>query len=86
VRDEQLAVLQRQHDVQVAQVAECTAKNTRLIKLSAELVDRWRDKSVSDVMRQRDVVLGLGDVQMFNLVQDYRDKAEAERFSPTTNR
>lgn len=86
LRDEQLAVLQRQHDGQVALVGECTAKNTRLVSLSAELLDRWRNKSVSDVVKQRDVVLGLGDVQMFNLVQEYRDKAAAERFSPPSNR
>lgn len=85
-RAEQLALLQRKHDDQVTLVGECTAKNTRLVKLSAELVDRWRTKSVSDVIKQRDVVLGLTDVQTFNLVQDYRDKAEAERFSPSTNR
>lgn len=86
LRDEQLTALQRQHDSQVALVGECTDKNTRLVKLSAELVDRWRSKSVTDVVKQRDVVLGLGDVQMFNLVQDYRDKAEAERFVPSINR
>ena len=86
VRDEQQALLQRQHDSQVTLVGECTDKNTRLVKLSAELVDRWRGKSVADVVKQRDLVLGLGDVQMFNLVQDYRDKAEAERFVPSINR
>jgi chromosome segregation ATPase len=86
LRDEQQGLLQRKHDDQFAQVGECTAKNTRLIQLSAELVDRWRNKSVADVMKQRDVVLGLSDVQMFNLVQDYRDKADAERFTPPTNR
>ena len=85
-RDTQLAGLQRKHDDQVTQVGECTARNTRLVKLSAELVDRWRNKSVSDVIKQRDVVLGLTDVQTFNLVQDYRDKAEAERFVPSINR
>jgi chromosome segregation ATPase len=86
-RDEQLAVLQRKHDDQVALVGDCASKNTRLIKLSAELANRWRDKSVVDVVKQRDVVLGLTDVQMFNLVQDYRDKAEAERFlAPATHR
>lgn len=85
-RDEQQAQLQRQHDAQLAQVGECTAKNERLVRMSAELLDRYRNKSVSDVMKQRDPVLGLGDVQMFNLVQEYRDKADAERFSPSTNR
>ncbi|MBC7994714.1 MAG: hypothetical protein H7Z15_15900 [Rhizobacter sp.] len=85
-RDEKQSQLQRQHDAQVAQVGECSAKNERLVRLSGELLDRYRNKSVSDVMKQRDPVLGLGDVQMFNLVQEYRDKADAERFSPSTNR
>lgn len=83
-RDEAQARLKREHDAQVALVGECSAKNERLVRLSAELLDRYRNKGVGDVLSQRDPVLGLGDVQMFNLVQEYRDKAEAERFAPTT--
>jgi len=86
LRDERQAQLQRQHDTQLAQVNECSAKNKRLVKLSAELLDRYRSKSVAEVLSQRDPVLGLGDVQMFNLVQEYRDKADAEAFSPSINR
>lgn len=84
LRDEQQAVLQRKHDDQVAQVAECTTKNDKLIRLSGELLDRYRRKTVKDVLTQREPVLGLGDVQMFNLVQDYRDRADAERYTPPT--
>jgi chromosome segregation ATPase len=85
-RDDTQSQLQARHDEQVKLVGECSAKNIRLVQLSAELLDRYRNKSVSDVVKQRDPLLGLGDVQMFNLVQDYRDKAEAERFSPAINR
>jgi len=81
-RDEQQAQAQRRHDEQVAQIADCSNKNERLVKLSAELLERWRTKSVSDVMRQHEPLLGLGDVEMFNLVQEYRDKADAERYTP----
>lgn len=84
LRDEQQASLQRKHDDQVTQVAECTAKNTKLIRLSGELLDRYRGKTVKDVLTQREPVLGLGDVQMFNLVQEYRDRADAERFTPSS--
>lgn len=83
-RDEAQARLKREHEAQVALVGECSAKNDRLLRLSAELLDKYRNKSVGDVLQQRDPVLGLGDVQMFNLVQEYRDKAEAERFAPST--
>lgn len=86
LRDEQQAQLQRRHDAQQAQVGECSAKNERLVKISAELLNRYRNKSVADVLSQRDPVLGLGDVQMFNLVQEYRDKADAERYAPPINR
>jgi len=84
LRDEQQAALQRKHDDQVTQVAECTVKNTKLIRLSGELLERYRRKTVKDVLTQREPVLGLGDVQMFNLVQDYRDRADAERFTPSS--
>jgi chromosome segregation ATPase len=85
LRDEQQATLQRKHDEQVTQVTECTSKNTKLIRLSGELLDRYRGKTVKDVLTQREPVLGLGDVQMFNLVQDYRDRADAERFTPSAS-
>lgn len=82
LRDEQQAALQRKHDDQVAQVAECSAKNDKLVRLGGELLDRYRGKTVKDVLTQREPVLGLGDVQMFNLVQEYRDRADAERYAP----
>ncbi|MFM9915808.1 MAG: hypothetical protein ACKVOX_08375 [Rhizobacter sp.] len=81
VRDEQQAQLQRRHDDQVTLVGECTVKNDKLIHLGVELIDRYRGKTVADVLSQREPVLGIGDVQMFNLVQDYRDRADAERFT-----
>lgn len=81
LRDAQQAQLQRRHDDQIALVGECAAKNDKLIHLSVELLDRYRGKTVVDVLKQREPVLGIGDVQMFNLVQDHRDRADAERFS-----
>ena len=74
--------LQARHDEQSKLVGECTDKNQRLVRLNAELLDRYRRKGVVDALKQRDPLLGLSEVQMFNLVQDFRDKAEAERFVP----
>lgn len=67
---------------QVRLVTACTDKNERLVKLSAELLTRWQNKGVMDALKQREPVLGLSDVQMFNLVQDYRDKTDNEKFLP----
>ena len=85
-RDEQRAQLQRRLDEQTAQIGECTAKNDRLVGLSAQLIERYRRKSVADVLKQQDPLLGLGDVRMFNDLQEVRDKAEAERFVPGDRR
>lgn len=80
-RDEQQALWQRRHDEQLTLVGECTAKNDKLIHLSVELADRYRGKTLGDVIKQREPLLGLGDVEMFNLIQDQRDRADAQRFT-----
>jgi chromosome segregation ATPase len=85
-RDATIAQLEAGLGDQTRLVGECTDKNQRLVKLGAELLTRWRDKGLRDVVRQTEPVLGLGDVQMFNLVQDYRDRTEAERFNPGASR
>ena len=85
-RDEQQALARRKFDEQVVNVGECTSKNDRLIRLNAELLDRYRNKTTADILKQREPALGFGDVQMFNLIQDYRDKADAERYSTPINR
>ena len=54
--------------------------------LGAGLLQRYRDKGLREITRQQEPLLGLGDVQMFNLVQDYRDKTDAERFRPAPGR
>ncbi len=71
---------------QVTQLDECSAKNDRLVVLGAGLLQRYRDKGLREITRQQEPLLGLGDVQMFNLVQDYRDKTDAERFRPAPGR
>jgi chromosome segregation ATPase len=77
---------QQRFGQQARLVTECSDKNERLLKVSAELLNRWRGKSVIDALRQAEPVLGLNDVQTFNLVQEYRDKAESERFIPSVER
>ena len=80
------ATLQGRFGDQVRLVTECSEKNERLTKLGAELIDRYRGKGVWEAARQREPLLGLSDVQMFNQVQEYRDRAEAERFTPSVER
>ena len=77
---------QQRFGQQVRLTTECSDKNDRLFKISVELLDRWRGKTVLDAVRQREPVLGWSDVQMFNQVQEYRDKADLERFAPRVER
>ncbi len=71
---------------QVRLVTECGEKNDRLFKLNAGLIDSYRSKGVLDAIKQREPVLGLSNVQIFNRVQEYRDKAETERFTPSVEK
>ena len=79
-------VLQVRFAEQVRLVTECTDKNERLTSLSAELVQRYRSKGVWQAAREREPLLGLSDVQSFNLLQDYVDRADADRFVPNVER
>jgi chromosome segregation ATPase len=81
-REAERAQWQARFGEQARLVGECGNRNDRLFRLNAELIDRYRDKGVIDALRQREPVLGLSDVQMFNLVQEYRDKAQTERYTP----
>ena len=81
--DASQAQIKTRYDNEVAQVDACTARNQKLIELSAELLDRYRKKGFAEVVGQRDPLLGLGQVEMFNLVQDYRDRVDAQRLTPT---
>jgi chromosome segregation ATPase len=78
--------LQARFADQVRMVTECSEKNDRLIKIGVELIDRYRNKGFVESVKQREPMLGLSDVQTFNLLQDYRDRADAERFVPSSER
>lgn len=82
-RDAQQRQLQARFDSEASQFQACGDKNQKLVELGAELLDRYRDKGFAEIASQKDPVLGLGQVEMFNLVQDYRDRTAAQRLTPT---
>ncbi len=68
-------------------VEQCRARNTKIYQAGLELLDRYRNKTVSDVIRGREPVLGLGRVELERTVQDYRFRLEdltVTPFTPTT--
>ena len=82
-RDQQQRLLQSRFDNEVAQVFACSDKNQKLVELGGELLDRYRKKGLAEIAGQHDPLLGIGQVEMFNLVQDYRDRTDAQRLTPT---
>jgi hypothetical protein len=85
-KEDERVELQARFGEQVRLVTQCGDKNEKLGKLSVELINRYRNKGVFEALAQKEPLIGLKDVQMFNLAQEYRDRAEAERFTPSVER
>jgi uncharacterized protein (DUF3084 family) len=81
-RTQEKATLQSSLADQSRVLGACEQKNERLVQLGAELLERYRTKGWRETLKQKEPVLQLGDVDMFNLIQDYRDKIDAERIAP----
>lgn len=81
--DAKQAQVQSLYDNEIAQVSVCTDKNQKLLEIGAQLLDRYRDKGLLESVNQHDPLLGIGQVQMFNFVQDYRDRVETQRLTLT---
>lgn len=83
-RDAQQRQLQARFDNEVGQVFACADKNQKLVELGAELLERYRKKGLAEIASQHDPLLGIGQVEMFNLVQDYRDRTAAQKLTSTS--
>ena len=74
-----LGALQR--DTQ-GRVDNCTARNAQLVRLSDELVRRYRDRGFFDVLLSREPLTGLKRVELEKLAQDYRGKVLDQQLAP----
>jgi chromosome segregation ATPase len=78
-RDRSVKTYQTDLARQNKEIVACEAKNAKLYELNVELVERYRTKSVQDALLQKDPFTGIKDVEVFNIVQEYRDKLDAQR-------
>ena len=62
--------------VQTDNFALCETHNKDLVSLGYTLLDAYEGKSVSDALKQNDPFFGLKQVEVENLVQEYRHKIE----------
>lgn len=81
-RDRSVKAYQADLARQNREIVACEAKNAKLYELNVELLDRYRGVTVGDVLARRDPLTGIGNVEVFNVVQEYRDKLEAQRIAP----
>lgn len=62
------------------QLERCQTQNQELFKLSSEILERYRNVGVSDVIATREPFLGLKRVELENLMQDDEDRLLDNRF------
>lgn len=63
--------------------ALCEAKNLKLYEYSQELLRRYEKKGVWAALSQKEPVLGLKEVGIENLTQEYREKLASQKLQPS---
>ena len=63
-------------------VTVCTTRNARLVGLSDELVQKYRDRGFADVLLANEPLTGLRRVELEKLAQDYRGKILDQQMVP----
>lgn len=82
--DEALAAKQKTEETAAdrgRQLDQCSGKNAKLYDLNSELLRRYADKGLVDVLTHREPLIGLKKVEMENLVQDLQDKLDEQHLS-----
>jgi hypothetical protein len=78
-RDAQLKQQQGTLTQTRGEIAACEDKNLKLYGYGTELMQRYRDKSAFEAIRQAEPLTGLKQAQIDNVLEEYRDKLEAQR-------
>ena len=83
-RDRGIKVYQEDLARQNREILACEAKNAKLYELNLEIMQRYRNVTSADVALRSEPFTGLRNVEVFNIVQEYRDKLDAQRITPAT--
>jgi chromosome segregation ATPase len=77
-RDAALADLGARHQTQAQGLQSCIANNQALAGLGRELLQRYADKGMAEVLAQNEPFLQVKRVAMENLLQGYEDKLDQQ--------
>lgn len=72
--------LQEMINGQAELIQSCESKNTELVRVNRELLDRYRKKGVFDALLQREPLTQLKRVEIENTVQEYQDRIDQVEF------
>lgn len=64
------------------QVTLCESKNLKLYQHGRDLVEQCRDRSATDAMLRLEPFTGIKRVEIENLLEEYRDKLDAQKLVP----
>jgi chromosome segregation ATPase len=81
-RDAELTQVKHGLEQSKSETASCEAKNLKLYTYSQDLLLAYRRKGVWDSLAQKDPVLGLKEVSVENVVQEYQAKLASQRVKP----
>lgn len=65
-----------------ASTKSCVAKNTQLVKAGKDLVQRYRDVTIGEIVVAREPALGLRRVEIQNQLQETQDKFLDQKVNP----
>ncbi len=71
-----IAELEERLEIQTGNFTQCHANNHKLYEINRELLARYEGKGAVDALVQKEPFTGLSQVQVENLVQDYRYRLE----------
>ncbi len=63
-------------------VDQCRDQNEKMFQVNVELLERYRNKSVADVLEEKEPLFGFGRVELENQVQEYRFRLEDLQVTP----
>jgi chromosome segregation ATPase len=81
-REAELAGTRQKLEQSQAANASCEDKNGKLYTYGQEILDRYQRKGVWAALRQQEPVFGLKQVEIENVVQEYKLKMADERLKP----
>jgi chromosome segregation ATPase len=81
-RDAELAEVRQGLERSKTDTATCEAKNLKLYSYSQDLLQAYRKKGVWASLAQKEPVLGLKEVDVENVVQEYKLKFASQKIKP----